>query len=429
MRILWITAIYLPAVSDFFKKKHEVTGGWLHSMIEELIKMPKIKQFAVITPCKVKEVKKIEHGKITYYLFPSNNAIFKYDKRAVNYINSIASEFKPDLIDMQGVEFFLARSYIESNVCCVKVATLQGLTSRISKFYLAGILAKDLITTRTIKDNLLLDGLFERRYKLEKRGENEKYVLKELKYVIGRTKWDYSICNTINSDLKYYHCGRNLRESFYGNRIWDIKNIERYSIFVSQAGSPIKGLHFLLEAIYYLKQKYPNIKLYIAGRNMVNPVSLKDRLSFGGYRKYLKKTIKKYSLSKYVIFTGKLSAEEMAEKMCSSHIYVLPSVIENSPNSLGEAQMLGVPSIASLVGGVSDYVEDNKSGLLYNSYEPAVLAHKISEIFINDELAKKLSENGKIVAAERHDRKRNTFALVEIYEDIINDHKKAKQIL
>ena len=48
----------------------------------------------------------------------------------------------------------------------------------------------------------------------------------------------------------------------------------------------------------------------------------------------------------------------------NSHIFH-SSYIENSPNSVGEAQMVGVPVVASRVGGTDSMVEHGKTGFMY----------------------------------------------------------------
>ena len=108
----------------------------------------------------------------------------------------------------------------------------------------------------------------------------------------------------------------------------------------------------------------------------------------------------------------------MADMYTKSNIFVSPSSIENSPNSLGEAQLIGTPVIASYVGGVPDMAKHEKTALLYRFEEYEMLAHFIVRIFANDSLAKSLSENGRITAEKRHDKKLNTTTMLDIYRDI-----------
>ena len=76
---------------------------------------------------------------------------------------------------------------------------------------------------------------------------NEKKILQNVSNVIGRTEWDRKCVMSINQRCHYYHCNETLRDTFYEGS-WNIENIQRYSIFVSQAYYPIKGLHILISA-------------------------------------------------------------------------------------------------------------------------------------------------------------------------------------
>ena len=110
----------------------------------------------------------------------------------------------------------------------------------------------------------------------------------------------------------------------------------------------------------------------------------------------------------------------MLNAYLKAHVFVCPSSIENSPNSLGEAQILGVPSIGSYVGGSPDMIAHNESGLLYRFEEYEMLAYHIMDIFNNDEKAKHLSKNSSIEASKRHDKKVNSERLIAIYKTILN---------
>jgi glycosyltransferase involved in cell wall biosynthesis len=98
---------------------------------------------------------------------------------------------------------------------------------------------------------------------------------------------------------------------------------------------------------------------------------------------------------------------------------VCPSAIENSPNSVGEAQILGVPCLASYVGGTADMMEHGENGLLHRFEEVEMLASNICRIFADDELALKISENARVCAAKRHDGARNASDLYQIYQKMI----------
>ena len=117
-------------------------------------------------------------------------------------------------------------------------------------------------------------------------------------------------------------------------------------------------------------------------------------------------------------FLGQLSEEKMVEQYLKANVFICPSAIENSPNSVGEAQLLGTPCIASYVGGIMDMVHDNETGLLYRFEEIPLLANHVCRIFSDNILAQKLSVNERKVAALRHNKETNTSRILEIYKEV-----------
>ena len=104
----------------------------------------------------------------------------------------------------------------------------------------------------------------------------------------------------------------------------------------------------------------------------------------------------------------------MKQAFLDAHVYVLPSAIENSPNSLCEAQILGVPVVSSYCGGTADLVEHGRTGYIYRYEEYEMLAHLVMDLF-KRESYEKLSCDEREVAMLRHDRMANAKRLFEIY--------------
>ncbi|WP_438296700.1 glycosyltransferase family 4 protein [Sporosarcina sp. FA15] len=396
------------------------SGGWILTMLEELQNLEEIVAIDVVSTYKGKKVFTYIDQKIRYTLLPTSSNSIKYDKNLWKYIQDEILVFKPDLIDVHGIEFYLIKSLLEVKTKTPIVATLQGLTSEIYKHYYAGIPMIELLRNRTIRDNIFLDGIIERKSQYKKRGENEINSLKELKYTIGRTDWDRIVSMQHNQKLKYFDCNRNLRKEFYGHT-WTLDSVDRYSLFTTQSHYPIKGLHILLEALSIIVEKFPGVCLYISGKNMLSRNTLFEKLTFSGYQKYISRLIKKLDLENHVIFTGPLNSSEIVNQLKKTHTFIMPSVIENSPNALAEAQLIGTPSVASFVGGIGDFVEDGISGLLYSCYEPVILADKVQRIFLDDEIARNLSTNAREIAAKRHNRAENTEKLIFAYKTIIKE--------
>ena len=114
-----------------------------------------------------------------------------------------------------------------------------------------------------------------------------------------------------------------------------------------------------------------------------------------------------------------LNEKEMVDMYLRSNVFLCPSSIENSSNSLGEAMLLGVPCIASYVGGIPDLLKNKEEGFLYQHNDSMMLAYYIMQIFKDSQLAKTLSEKARLKASTTHSKEINTNTLISIYNKII----------
>ena len=103
-------------------------------------------------------------------------------------------------------------------------------------------------------------------------------------------------------------------------------------------------------------------------------------------------------------------------------VFTITSYIENSPNSLAEAMLSGLPCVASYVGGIPSMVDGGLTGLLYPVEEVPVLADRIRRIFLDDQLAMQLGENARRIALERHDPAAVVDQLLAAYNKICALH-------
>jgi len=260
--------------------------------------------------------------------------------------------------------------------------------------------------------------LLQQQKRMGIRGSYEKELIKNIKHVIGRTSWDSSNIWAINPLANFYFCDETLRNSFYQKQ-WDIKNCQKYTIFLSQGHYPIKGLHQIIKALPLILKHFPKTKVYVAGNDFLNTSWYKKN----GFAIYLNKLMFKHKISNdTIVFLGILNEEQMVKQYAASHVFVCPSIIENSPNSVGEAQLVGTPCVASYVGGTMDMLKDGETGFLYRFEEISLLARQICQIFSNEDLAILLSENAQTAALIRHDKLNNAVRLNSIYKQIINEH-------
>ena len=113
----------------------------------------------------------------------------------------------------------------------------------------------------------------------------------------------------------------------------------------------------------------------------------------------------------------------MVEQLKKAHVFVITSLIENSPNSLCEAQALGLPCIATYTGGITSLIDDGHSGLFCPPRDSSVLAERIREVFENDDLAQQLGTQARRTALNRHDPTKNTKLTIDAYREVMNNNQ------
>lgn len=416
MKVLWVSNIVFPSIALQFGARNEIGGGWMLGLLEMMKSSSKSKLSILCFSKDVfKEMTYYEEG-ISYFVIPltqNTQCILK------NIRNHLKTE-NYDVIHIFGSEYITSNYLVsvanELGLLDQTLLHIQGLVSVYSKHFSLGVpyfwtrlfMPRDLIKNTSIYNELK---------EFKKRGIQETITIKLLKHIGGRTEWDKACTNQINPKALYHHCGEILRKSFYGAQ-WGIKDCERYSMFVSQGNYPIKGLHHAIEALAIIIRQFPQAKLYVAGYSIVktNQGFMQGFKSIA-YGYFLSRLISKHQLEKNIIFTGPLLEKEMLKRYLQSHVFIVPSNIENSPNSLGEAMILGMPCVASFVGGIPDMLRDKVEGFLYPSDAPYMLAYYVMKLFADDELCLTVGAKAREHALTTHDK-------INIFQELENTYER-----
>ena len=328
--------------------------------------------------------------------------------------------FNPDIIHIWGTEYGHTLAMINAAEATgyldKTVISIQGLCSVIAKHYCEGV-PYEVQRSNTFRDFVKRNSLRDQQKKFAMRGEMEKKALQKARHVIGRTDWDKACTTQLNPSVRYHFCNETLRKEFYDGD-WSYSACEKHSIFCASGEYPVKGMHYVLEALHIVSQAYPDVKVTFSGASPFPRKDILEKLRYSVYAKYLYKLMDKYVLRDKVEVSGFLGAEQMREEYLKANVFVSASTIENSPNSLGEAMILGVPCVASDVGGVTNLLSHKKEGFVYQSTAPYMLAHYIMETFAMQDAAEDMGKAAKQRAAITHSPKTNCKRLLEIYENI-----------
>jgi glycosyltransferase involved in cell wall biosynthesis len=121
-----------------------------------------------------------------------------------------------------------------------------------------------------------------------------------------------------------------------------------------------------------------------------------------------------------VIYCTDRSWEEAMHIIKSSEIVVVPSRMESLPTTVKEAFFLDVPVIGTDVGGISELITNNETGILIPSENPDKLSQAVNELLCNKEKAKKLASNGNIFVKNNMTWDIMLPKYIQFYEDLLN---------
>lgn len=424
-KVLWVCNIMLPVIARQLNLPFSNREGWLTGILNAVTAEEHNAEISlgICFPTDAETLldigtEKIMVQKVPCYGFAEDlTHPEKDDEKLEARFAEIIADFGPDIIHIFGTEFShalaAARAFQKPEKTLLGI---QGLCNEIAKVYMAG-LPENIYSRVSFRDFVRQDSLKLQQKKFMLRGEREKEIIRLAGHITGRTAFDREGTAKWNEKAAYHHMNETMRSSFYCGE-WQADACDRHSIFMAQGDYPLKGLHFMLQAMPEILEKYPDAKIYVAGNSIVNDKGLKDKIKRSAYGNYLLELIRKYGLKEHVVILGKLSEEEMKDRFLKSQVFVCASVLENSPNTIGEAMLLGVPVVASRIGGIPDMITHEKDGLLFESGDVKGLANAVCRVFAEDELAVQLSKAAKERAKLVHDGHQNYRRLLEIYDFI-----------
>lgn len=194
-----------------------------------------------------------------------------------------------------------------------------------------------------------------------------------------------------------------LKQSREGD-VRKIYNIDGKSKILGAIGrlSWEKGIEYLVNALPVILQKVPNLVCIIVGDGpLVSKV--KERITALG-------------LSRHVIFTGLLTNPYYVLRALD--VLIVPSLKEGRGRVVMESMLLGVPVIASKVGGVCELIKENVDGMFIKPADPNDIAEKVTTLLNNDELRLSLIKNALSKATKQFDAKVEAVRLMNVYEQL-----------
>ena len=412
MRVLWVTNVAPSAASRLLGESVNPFGGWLQGSLTAVGRMSDV-EVVVASPGAdtVRTLGTVEGTK--YIGFPTirrRAAAGRGREIAARVIAAAA----PDLIHIHGTELphSLPFALAADGLSVPAVVSIQGLVSVIAQ-HMTAFLPPSVVHGVGTRPWVRSDRVAGLRRSFELQGRLERETLGSVSHVIGRTTWDRVCTEEINPNRHYHHCEETLRPSFY-SKVWRLDDARPHSVLVGQGHYPIKGLHLLLAAMPAVVSRFTDTVVTVAGDS---PVAGRRT----PYARHLARLIRDFGLGEHIRFVGPQTEAEMLAHYRRTYVVACPSVIENSPNTVAEGMLMGVPVVAAHVGGVPDLLTHGLQGLTYQSDAPYMLANSLVTLFENSECAVELGAQARLVAQRRHDPHTNARRTVQIYTDILDE--------
>ena len=415
MHILWFTGVQLPAVTG----KDLNRAGWQEGLRRALNRYyPDIKlSIASFSPDSYQPFTLKNATYYNIYRQPAPDHRWKrlinnwkhntFDVDELNRCYEVYEIVQPDLVFIFGTEnpFGLLMSQFTVPAVVSIQAVLNGLVKRI----FSGLSLQELFRELFSKETLGGSGTFHRWWVLKKYTQIEKNIYIQCQLFTGRTDWDRDWLKRLNPGARYFHIDRVLGEIYYQAQ-WELQNSLDNQVFSLSSNAPFKGGITLVRAIAMLKdQENDTIQLKLAGVDKESNVG-----------RYILDLIERYSLQKQITLLGRLQPSEIVEEMLQARLFVLPSHMDNSPNSLAEAMLLGMPCVASDAGGIPSMLKDDVEGVLYPHQDINALAEAIDAVLSDPNLAVELGAQARRTALIRHDPEKIARDTYQMYQEVLS---------
>lgn len=237
--------------------------------------------------------------------------------------------------------------------------------------------------------------------------ERERGIMSVNRHFIGRTEWDKNIVRYYSPGAKYYHVAEAVKPGIYAAAgRWSYHYNGKLRLITYSSGDDRKGNEIILRTAKVLKE--------------ITGLAFEWRVA--GNREFFQyfetaTGIRHEDMN--IELLGMIEEDRIIAELTEADFFIHPSIMDNSPHAICEAQLIGCPVLASNVGGVPQLVTDKVTGWLYPYHEPHTLAFLIANLCQSPDLLSHVSRMETETARKRHDPQRIAEDLLETYEKII----------
>ena len=379
---------YYPIKS--LKERIEVINGiqehpasWIVNLTNSIALHPSVELHVVGESAAIRNDTEVSIGRVTFHLIkqpPSFNLSTLYIRNARRLVRKIIS-LDPDIVHAHGCEGSIGIAGVSCRRPCL--LSMQGIQSEIEyadKYWL---------------------GRSSLRVKLL--AYIERYVVRKAKFIGVRTDFASAFVKRTNPKAKIYYTPEIINDVFF--RVQPAR--DRSSILFVGTLSERKGVAILIRAMRFLCKKVPECQLNLVGIGSTEEVGRLNSLS------------RELGVDGHICFKGSLNQNEIASEMENTAVFVLPSFMENSPNSLAEAMSAGLAVVATNVGGIPSMVENNATGLLVPPGDEELLSEAIVDLLVDESKRRRLGQAAKTKAIATHSSQVVVDQIMKVYQDIM----------
>ena len=414
MKVLWLSPVPLPAMCKRLEIPLSYGGWWVHSLMKALGNSKGIQLVVTWSSPGVAQRHTFTEDGVCYDVFPEmSTKLFRsrklgaicralagsrLDMAGVQRFAIVVADHKPDVVQVFGSERFhgLVAPFVKEPV----IIWIQGILDVYRHHFFGGM---------PLSDRLRFPRLFFHRYLMEREAARERKVFRVCSCFIGRTAWDHAHQMRLRPDGRYFEVQDCFRDAFFESEPWSLVQADRDVVYTTTSPTLWKGTDTLVRAVALLREEFPKLRLRVAGyMPRTSPVA-----------QWLKRIVSAAGVADRTEFLGVLNAEQIVCELRRARVFVLPSFIENNPNSLAEAMLVGTPSVASFTGGVPQMVSDGETGLLAQVGDESVFAYQMRRMLRDGALVARLSRRARDAARARYAPGKVAADIISVYEQVL----------
>jgi glycosyltransferase involved in cell wall biosynthesis len=378
------------------------TGNWINGIIYNLKRYSSITNLEIgvcmidsriqnvesslIDDIHIFKIPSVKNNKIKRLL--ANYALIDPHKNLLNDFKKIENLFKPEICQIFGYESQFVR--LIGRIDIPIIIHFQGFKSALEYKYFQRITKRELNKHLTITDILSGSVPYFNKKKSRITSFMADFDSTLVQFVLGRTDWDRMVTRAVSPQASYFYCQEILREIFYKHE-WKTPQNKSFRLFTTTGEGPTKNVDLIFEVANLLEKYHPsfNFTWHIAGIDEVSMI--------------VKIMRKRGHKAKSIKLLGRLNSNELLKEILDCNLFVYPSGLDNSPNALMEAMLVGAPVLSNNSGGINTVVDNGKSGILVSEGEPFVMVGAIIELARNKKLLSEIGAKSREIALKRND--------------------------